>query len=356
MNCILFSKLDDAVEAKALVSTLNYKIIREYKIGEKNNPKYFISEDKIKQINSDMPDVVVIFDTLKPRQLINLSLQLKNIRILDKIQLLLEIFALHAGAKEAKLQIELAKLKYEVPLLRDQIRRSKLGEQQGPFGGGKYELEALLKYHKRRISRLNNELQRIKTVTTLRLEKLKERGLPQVTILGYTNVGKTSIFNVLSGLNKKVDNSMFTTMSPKRASIDINGAKAVLVDSVGFIMSIPPQIIEAFHVTLSEAKFSDALILVIDASSDIQIFTKMFMGSINIMRQIGLSGKPLLLLLNKIDITRDIDVKIRKAKELIQNKYEPVIGIVPVSAKTKQNISSVREHLSQALDIKKYIY
>ncbi|BAB65309.1 GTPase HflX [Sulfurisphaera tokodaii] len=346
MKAILFTAEEYKDEALSLAETAFYEITKIYKIPKKPNPNFYIQKDKVEEIKklNDI-DAIIIFDLLKSRHFINLNKELLGKKILDKVILLLEIFALHAGSKEAKLQIELAKLKYELPILKDMYKKTKITEQQGPLGAGVYGVESTIRLYQRRIVKIRKELEEIKKAKE---DQVRRVNFNSIAIVGYTNAGKTTIFNYLTGLNQKVDSSMFTTTSPKRYAIPIDGKKIMLVDTVGFIRGIPPQIIEAFFVTLSEAKYANALLLVLDSSLSSTLLIEMLQSSLEILRELGISGKPMIIVLNKIDKNneeKEVEEKVSLVKELANSLYTPIIDVIPVSALKGINMNILRDKI-----------
>ncbi|AHC51043.1 GTPase HflX [Sulfolobus acidocaldarius SUSAZ] len=342
---VLFTAEEYEDEAKALAEAALYNVLKVIKLPKKPNPNFYISQTKLLELknNSDV-DTIIIFETLKSRHFINLIRELKNKKILDKILLLLEIFALHAGSKEAKLQIELARLKHQLPVLKDMYKRMKVSEQQGPLGAGVYGIESTVRLYQRRIVKIKEELNNIKKIKE---DQIRKTELKTTAIVGYTNAGKTTLFNALTGLKQKTDSSMFTTTLPKRYGISVNGDKLLLVDTVGFIRGIPPQIIEAFYVTLSEAKYADSLLLVVDSSVEDTLFIDMILSSFKILRDIGISGKPMIIVLNKADLVNNsyINQKIDITWKIAKDLYTPIYDIIPISALKGYNINTVRDRL-----------
>ncbi|WP_338600018.1 GTPase HflX [Sulfolobus tengchongensis] len=348
-SAVLFVSNELKEEAIALAEGADYKLVEIYKIPKSPNPKFYIQFDKLQEIkNNHEIGTLIVFDQLKPRHFINLRKELKGKEVLDKILLLLEIFALHAGSKEAKMQIELARLKYELPIIKETYTKSKIGEQQGPLGAGVYGVESIIKFYNRRINKLTKQLESIKNFKEKNIEINRRNGIPSIGIVGYTNSGKTSLFNSLTGLSQKVDTKLFTTMSPKRYAISINNKKIMLIDTVGFIRGIPPQIVDAFFVTLSEAKYSDALILVVDATFQENLLIETLRSSFEILREIGISGKPLLITLNKIDkIDGDLYKKLNLITEISKELYSPIIDVIPISALKRTNLELLRDRIYQ---------
>ncbi|MEM3305312.1 MAG: GTPase HflX [Saccharolobus sp.] len=348
---ILFVSDDYRDEALALAEGAEYNIIEIYKVPKSPNPKFYIQLDKLQKIKEDhSAEALIIFDLVKPRQFINLRRELKNKEIIDKALLLLEIFALHAGSKEAKMQIELARLKYELPIIKETYTKLKIGEQQGPLGSGTYGVESLIKFYKRRINKLTKELENIRRFNEKRIYENKVNNIPSVSIIGYTNSGKTSLFNSLTGLSQKVDTRLFTTMSPKRYAIKLDTKKIMLIDTVGFIRGIPPQIIDAFFVTLSEIKYSDILILVLDSTLYESLLVDSLQSSFKILREIGVSGKPIIIALNKIDkLNGNLHKKINIIKETANSLYSPIYDIIPISALKRINLELLVNRIYQII-------
>ncbi|MUM64471.1 GTPase HflX [Acidianus infernus] len=352
MKAILFSSEEYLDEAKILSETAGYEIVSIYKLPKKPNPSYYIQEDKLNKLKNENIDAIIVFDLLKPRHFINLNKELGGkMKILDKLLLLLEIFALHAGSKEAQLQIELAKLKYELPIIKDVYKKHKISEQQGLLGAGVYGVESILRLYHRKIAKISKELMHIKELRESQVKQHESNGIPTVAITGYTNAGKTSIFNILTGLHQKVDSSMFTTTAPKRFKISINGQKLMLVDTVGFIRGIPPQIIEAFFVTLSEIKYADIILLVVDISLEDTLILEMLKSSFSTLRELGISGKPILIVANKTDKIpyEEIDRRSDLIYKISNEIYSPIIGIIPFSAKTLYNLSNLKTKIAESL-------
>lgn len=346
MKAVLFTSEEYKDEALSLAETALYEVVKIYKFPKKPNPKFYIQQDKVEEIkNSQEIEVVIIFDLLRSRHFINLNKELAGKKILDKVLLLLEIFALHAGSKEAKLQIELARLRYELPILKDMYKKTKITEQQGPLGAGVYGVESSIRLYQRRIVKIRKELEELKKA---REEQIRRNSFITIAIVGYTNAGKTTIFNYLTGLDQKVDSSMFTTTAPKRYAIPIDSKKVMVVDTVGFIRGIPPQIIEAFFVTLSEAKYANGLILVLDSSLSDTMLLEMLQSSLQILRELGISGKPMIIVLNKTDINsseKEIEEKIKLVREVAESLYTPIVDIIPVSALKGTNMNILRDKL-----------
>ncbi len=288
-------------EEISLVKTVysNYSI--EKIIVNKINKKQYISKRIIDLIKSNGFSKVVIMDILKPRHFIQLYREL-GIEVKDRMQLILEIFALHAGSKEALLQIELAELRHRLPLIKEAIRYAKLGELHGFLGGGRYGYEKYYTMAKKRMARIRRELEELRRVRETRRRARSRLGLPHIALVGYTCAGKTTLFNYLTRQYKPVGPEPFTTLSPKASSVVYKGKKFIFVDTVGFVRDIPHEIIEAFYATLDEIVYSDVIVDIIDSSKSPDEVIVEIRETHKILKNIGVHGKPIVYALNKIDL------------------------------------------------------
>ena len=345
--------IDYLEEAYMLIKTVGLEVVETFYI-RKPNPRYYISlytSKKIRELieNSGI-NRVIIYDLVKPRQIINLAKELR-VEIWDRTRLILEIFSIHAGSKEAKLQIELAKIKHELPLIREYIRQAKITELPGFLGPGRYAVDAYYRMLRSREAMIRRKLNKLKTRRIDRIRNRRNMGFTHVAITGYTSAGKTTLFNLLVGEQKPTGPEAFTTLHPKTKRAIIRGRDVLFTDTVGFIRSVPVEIIEAFHATLAEIVFSDLVLLVIDSSdSDSEILEKLE-TSIITLKKIGLTGIPIVIALNKIDLISPGEVS--RKKELIENYtttfYSLVTDVVPVSALRGDGLDLLREVLWKRL-------
>lgn len=257
-----------------------------------------------------------------------------RVRVVDRVTLILEIFALHAGSREAKLQIEAARIRHELPLIREMIRRSKMRELPGFLGPGGYAIDSYYRHLTRRLAKIRRELEEQRRIRRQRTSKRSRQGIYHVSIVGYASAGKTSIFNRLTGESRRTGEEYFTTLYPKHKAVSIGGVRVALADTVGFIRDVPPEVIEAFYSTLEDIAESDAIVFVIDSSEDSKTVREKFTAGLDILARIGANGIPLIVALNKVDKTVDVDSIVSIIMEE-SNRYPwPVSGIVPVSALT----------------------
>lgn len=345
-------------EIESLAKTAGYTIVKVIvQHRKKPDPRYYIGRGKVREVKGiinelglDENDKIIVDAELKPTQAYNLMREF-NIPVIDRVQLILEIFALHAGSKEAKLQIELAKLKYEIPFVREYIRLSKLNELPGFLGGGGYKVDSIYYTIKRRINKIEKEIKKIRRRRQLLYNSRRSMGVPIVTLTGYTCAGKTSIFNRLVNERKPVKEEPFTTLSPKSKALLNISKRVIMIDTVGFIDKVPVQLIEAFYSTLEEVINSDLILLVVDISEDENEIKRKTVGSFKILNEIGVISIPVLIIANKIDkLSPDITRKrVAFLQSIAETLYDNIVGVIPVSAITGENLDKIIERIEEVL-------
>jgi len=286
----------------------------------------------------------IIFDNfLKPVQAYNLAKE-TGVEVIDRFELILEIFARRAATTEAKLQIELARLKRELRRAKEKVRLAKMGEQPGFMGLGAYEVDVYYETIKRNIHTIQRKLRKIREKRKLHRERRIELGFSSISLAGYTNAGKSSLFNALTREQVPVDNALFTTLSTTTRLIDLYGRKVLLTDTVGFIDRLPITLIEAFHSTLEETIFSDLILLVVDISEPLTEIERKLSCSLDTIHKIGASGIPIVTAFNKIDLLskEEVESKIKALKEIAPNP-------VPISALYEINLDVLKYELRRQL-------
>lgn len=242
-------------------------------------------------------------DELTPAQLMNLQDEL-DIKVMDRTMVILDIFAAHAGSYESKLQVELAQLKFRATRLvgmRDSL--SRLGGGIGTRGPGEKKLEIDRRVIRDRISRLKSELRGVEEQRQQQRKQRQRSAVPVVGIVGYTNAGKSTLLNAMTGAGVLEEDKLFATLDPATRSCKLpGGQKVLLTDTVGFIRKLPHNLIEAFGSTLEEAKHSDMILHVIDASDG--NWDKNIQTVYRTLKELGIdeaSEKPVITVFNKID-------------------------------------------------------
>jgi GTP-binding protein HflX len=245
-------------------------------------------------------DVLIVDHELTPTQQRNLE-KAVQIKVIDRTQLILDIFAHRARTAEGRLQVELAQLKYMLPRLAGQGNSlSRLGGGIGTRGPGETKLESDRRRIAMRIKKLENDLERVRTGRALHREKRGSVPVPTVSIAGYTNAGKSTLFNRLTAAGVLADARMFATLDPTVRAITLPSRRRVLLsDTVGFVRNLPTTLIEAFRATLEEVADSALILHVVDASSEqaAQHVSEVF----RVLGEIGASSTPQILVLNKAD-------------------------------------------------------
>lgn len=245
---------------------------------------------------------LVIFDCdLSPSQIRNLEDELGDVRVIDRSMLILDIFALHAVTGEGKLQVELAQLKYTAPRLSGKgTEMSRLGGGIGTRGPGESKLESDKRHMKRRISALEEELAVLeKNRMTMRASRDRS-GIRKAAIVGYTNAGKSTLLNRLTGAGILAEDKLFATLDPTTRKYTLpSGDSMLLTDTVGFIRKLPHHLVKAFKSTLDEAVYADILLVLVDASDP--EFPEQLRVTENLLCELGASEKPILYVFNKCD-------------------------------------------------------
>jgi GTPase len=287
----------------------------------------------------------VIFDnSLRTIQAYNLTKATK-VENIDRFQLILEIFTKRATTTEANLQIQLASLKNEIKHAKEKVRLSKRGEQPGFMGIGVYEADVYRQALKRQVPVIQKKLKSVREKRILHRERRTELGFRSISLAGYTNAGKSLLFNALSEATARVDNALFTTLSTTTRLIEFSKRKFLLTDTVGFIDRLPLGLIEAFHSTLEETIFSDLIILVLDINEPIETIRKKNKTCQETIDRIGASGVSVITALNKIDRLTEAEAN-QKFEELKGETKNPIL----VSAKKRTNLDQMRHEILKKLE------
>jgi GTP-binding protein HflX len=356
-KAILISLEDSTAEIIQLAETLGYTILKTF-IQHRTTPdvNYYIGRGKVDEISDyfndteDTIDLIIVNGELKPSQWFALEKKLEN-NVYDRIRLILAIFEEHAERREALLQVKLAQLQYERPYVRELIHRAKAGEHPGLMAGGEYQVDDYYEMIKRQSKKIREELQKIRENRELQRQTRSQSGFYSVSLAGYTNAGKSSLMNLLSGEKVKVEEQLFSTLSTTTRSISSKNKEKqipiLLTDTVGFIENLPACIIDAFHSTLEEIELADVVVLVVDGSEAKEVVEKKLRVSINELRNIGV-GAPIIIALNKIDL---IDTATLKT---IQEYLEDTgiiedHTIIALSVKEQRNIEELLKTIYDSL-------
>lgn len=313
------------------------------------SPSHFVRAGKLEEIfqgaKSSGADVLIFNLELSPGQARNIERDTK-IHTIDRTGLILDIFGRRAQSREGKLQVELARLNYVLPRLGGLGGvMSRLGGGIGTRGPGEPELEHDRRKIRRRIQLVKEELKKVHQHRALIRSGRKKKRFVSVAIVGYTNAGKSTLLNALTGADAYVADKMFATLDPKTRLQNVNGRQDLLfIDTVGFLKDLPHGLVESFHATLEEVAEADILIHVLDVSNPKAYEFETATGQV--LKEIGAEGKPTLLALNKADL-------LNEAMTALVLKEWPQ-GVL-ISAKEKLGINSLIARLMDEVNkIKPY--
>src|SRR5436189_494105 len=272
---------------------------------DRPDPATFIGKGKVEELHEEVVvegvDVVIFDDELSPGQAKNLEEALDT-KVVDRTALILDIFARRARSKEGKLQVELAQLEYRLTRLagyRDYL--SRLGGGIGTRGPGETKLEMDRRQIRHRISTLKREIEQIRKHRQLHRERRRREHLPLVSLVGYTNAGKSTLFRALSKENTLVSKRLFSTLDTLIRRIQLGRNFSILIsDTVGFIRKLPHQLVSAFRATLEEVVEADLILHVIDVSDP--AYEQKREVVLDVLKDIGAGGHPILTVYNKADL------------------------------------------------------
>ncbi|MBW6516617.1 MAG: GTPase HflX [Candidatus Cloacimonetes bacterium] len=305
---------------------------------EKPNPATYIGKGKIAEIKTETKskdiDTLIFNDNLSPAQAKNIA-RITNCNIVDRTELILDIFATHAQTKQAKMQVELAMLQYNYSKLRNLWQHfSRIEGGIGLRGPGETQIELDRREIKKKISILQR---RIKDLDKISVVKRKKRSnLKNVSLIGYTNAGKTTLFNRITGEHLYVADQLFATLDSTTRAIQRNGEERIVIsDTIGFIKKLPHTLVSSFHSTLLEVTEADLLLHVVDVS---QPDFEQYIEAVNdVLQEIGADDKDILYVFNKLDMLKDT-VKTKFVKKGLMMKYPASVFI---SAKYDENFEEL---------------
>ncbi len=307
-------------------------------------------EEIVRLVQESEADVVVFDDPLSPAQQRNLERKIglgpgnePRVKVIDRSQLILDIFAQRARSVAGQLQVELAQLEYLLPrLTRHWTHLSRLGGGVGTRGPGETQLEVDRRRVRERVAMLRRRLAEVSRTRDLHRRDRAQVPFPTVALVGYTNAGKSTLMNRLTGADVLVDDRLFATLDPTVRRIDLErSGTALLSDTVGFIHKLPHQLIEAFKSTLDEVRTADLLLHVVDASNEGREAHRKVVESV--LAEIGAAERPAILVMSKLD---RLDPAARAAVVVAAERA----GDVAVSARTGEGLEGLRAAIDQRLE------
>ncbi len=339
-------------ELELLVCTLDIKPVERVIQRRRNpDPRGYLGKGKLKKlveiVEETGADLVVADDELSPVQAKNLE-ELTKASVLDRTQVILEIFARHATTDEGKIQVELARLQYELPRIVGMGEKlSRLGGGIGTRGPGEQLLEQRRREIKKRISNLKKRLKEIDTERRVQRRRRLESGYYNVSIVGYTNAGKSSLLNLLTGKNDaKVEDKLFATLEPITRRFRLPSGRTVLLnDTVGFIRKLPHTIIAAFKATLEEINESDLLVHIVDISDP--YYKNKIEESIRVLEEIGARRIPRILVFNKLDLVPKsrVEAVMEEFPHAVFMSVEKRFGLGELVGKMEEELSRMEKEL-----------
>jgi len=306
-------------------------------------PKLYFGKGKVDELKTSSQrqaaNLVISDDSLSPIQERNLGGSL-GLKVIDRTALILDIFAQRARTMEGKLQVELAQLSYLLPRLVGQWKHlERLGGGIGTRGPGETQLESDRRMIRHRIQKIRGDLNRVRTHRRLLRDRRKASGLPVAALVGYTNAGKTTLLNQLTGAGHMAADQLFVTLDPTARLVSRAGhAPFILTDTVGFIRKLPHQLIAAFKATLEELEEADVLVHVVDASHP--GLEEQMAAVESLLTELELTGRPSIVALNKVDrLGADV------ALEALVDRFDGVA----ISARTGAGVDRLLDRVAQTL-------
>ena len=309
---------------------------------ESMHPGTYIGSGKIDEVRelaaALQADGVICDDELTPAQLRGLEQEL-DLKVMDRTLVILDIIAQHATTSEGKLQVELAQLRYRLARLTGKgIAMSRLGGGIGTRGPGEKKLETDRRLIKSRIARLNRELKEMQIHRDTARKKRLNESVPVAAIVGYTNAGKSTLLNALTGAGILAENKLFATLDPTTRRMELpSGQEILLTDTVGFIRKLPHHLVEAFKSTLEEARYADYILHVVDSVSP-QMDAQME-AVYETLDRLGIAGKPVITLFNKRDLAAGSELP----------KDPNAVRTIGISAGTGAGLKELQEVLEEQL-------
>ena len=285
-------------------------------------------------------ETIIVDEAMSSSQ--TLKLQSKtHAKVVDRERLILNIFATRAATTEAKLQVKLAELRYELPRARDAVRFTTRGEQAGFMGMGEYAVDVKFRDLKRQMAFVKEKIEKSRTVRDLHATQRRKLGVPFVSLAGYTSSGKTTLFNRLTTETKEVSPDLFTTLATTTRMVDFKSKRRVLLsDTVGFISRLPTYLVESFKSTLDELRYADLVLLMVDVSESMESIGIKLTSCRETMEELEVDPGRVLLVLNKVDLL-DSQARARVGDDPVFRDY----SCVKVSATRGDGLHQLRTRI-----------
>jgi GTPase len=333
---------DELAELSELARTAGVEPVAELvQHRERPDPRTYVGKGKLQELKGAFRDSgaesLIVDDELSPVQQKALEDALQA-RVVDRTQLILDIFAQHAVSAEGKLQVELAQLEYNLPRMRGLWQHlERLGGGVGTRGPGESQLETDRRLARRRVTVLRERLRRLARQRSTRRKARRRSEVPTIALAGYTNVGKSTLLNALTDAGVSVNDRLFETLDPTTRGFEVDGRRYLVTDTVGFIRRLPHQLVEGFAATLEETLVADLVVHVADGSAPDDELDAMLAAVDSVLKEIGAGQLPVELVLNKVDA-----VNLLRRRRLANRFPDALL----VSARTGEGLDELRARLA----------
>jgi GTPase len=333
---------EELAEIRELARTAGVEPVAELvQSRSRPDPRTYVGKGKLEELKSAYAesgaDSLLVDDELDPAQQRKLE-NLLQARVVDRTQLILDIFAQHARSAEGKLQVELAQLEYNLPRMRGLWQHlERLGGGVGTRGPGESQLETDRRLARRRVSLLKERLEELGKQRETRRKQRRRSQTPTIALAGYTNVGKSTLLNALTGAGASVNDRLFETLDPTTRGFEHDGRRYLVTDTVGFIRRLPHQLVEGFAATLEETLVADLVLHVADASAPEDRLEEQLAAVNAVLEEIGATELPVELVLNKIDAVDSL------SRRRLANRFPESLQ---VSARTGEGLDALRQRIA----------
>ena len=342
---------DELAEMSELAHTAGVQTVGELVQHRSTpDPRTYVGKGKLAELKAAYADagaeVLLVDDELSPTQQRALENAL-TARVVDRTQLILDIFAQHAVSAEGKLQVELAQLEYNLPRMRGMWQHlerqaggggtARVGGGVGTRGPGELQLESDRRVARRRIATMKRRLETLRGQRSTRRKERARSETPTVALAGYTNVGKSTLLNALTGARVSVEDRLFETLDPTTRGFAHGGKRYLVTDTVGFIRRLPTQLVEGFASTLEETLVADIVLHVADGSLPEDRLVEQIAAVDGVLREIGGDALPVELVLNKVDLLGAL------ARRRLDNRFPHALA---VSAATGEGLDALRDRIA----------
>jgi GTP-binding protein HflX len=341
---------DPLAELKELLRTAGVATAGELvQRRDEADPNRYLGRGKLAELKREIAaadaNLVACDDELAPRQERNMEAEL-GVPVIDRTAVILDIFADHAHTAEGKLQVELAQLDYNLARMRglwthlERLGAGRVDGGIGTRGPGESQIETDRRLARDRITTLRRRLERLEQNRAVMRARRERAALPSVALAGYTNAGKSTLLNALTGASVGVGERLFHTLDPTTRGFEEEGRRYLITDTVGFIRKLPHQLVEAFKATLEETVLSDLILHVVDGSEPESERAASIAAADSVLAEIGAGSKPRLLVMNKVDLLDEAD-----RRELALRHRDAVL----VSAETDEGLEQLRSRIAELI-------